>query len=84
MCGLTGVIYGKKRRRREEIDHLTWLFTRLLVLSEKRGPHATGAAWLDLDGEHRLFKLPGRRPRGRARMGRDSSTSHELGCVPAR
>jgi len=58
MCGLTGVIFGKKRRKPEELDHLTWLFTRLLVLSEERGPHATGAAWLNLDGEHRLFKLP--------------------------
>ncbi|HUT54332.1 MAG TPA: glucosamine 6-phosphate synthetase [bacterium] len=58
MCGLTGVIFGKKRRKPEELDHLTWLFTRLLVLSEERGPHATGAAWLDQGGEHRLFKLP--------------------------
>ena len=37
---------------------LAWLFTRLLLLSEERGPHATGAAWLDADGGHRLFKRP--------------------------
>lgn len=58
MCGLSGVIFGKKRRKPEELDHLTWLFTRLLVLSEQRGPHATGAAWLDLEGNHRIFKRP--------------------------
>ncbi|EMS77443.1 glucosamine 6-phosphate synthetase-like protein [Desulfotignum phosphitoxidans DSM 13687] len=37
---------------------MAWLFTRLLVLSESRGPHATGMAWLNRDGEHRLFKRP--------------------------
>jgi hypothetical protein len=58
MCGLAGVIVGKKRRRAEEQDHLAWLFTRLLLLSEERGPHATGAAWRDADGGHRLFKRP--------------------------
>jgi glucosamine 6-phosphate synthetase-like amidotransferase/phosphosugar isomerase protein len=34
------------------------LFTRLLVLSEHRGPHASGAAWLDASGAHRLHKAP--------------------------
>ncbi|MFH2075087.1 MAG: glucosamine 6-phosphate synthetase [Pseudomonadota bacterium] len=58
MCGLAGVIFGKKRRSAGEREHLAWLFTRLLVLSEERGPHATGAAWLNLDGEHGLFKRP--------------------------
>ena len=58
MCGLAGVIFGKKRRRAEEREHLAWLFTRLLLLSEERGPHAAGAAWLDVDGGHRLFKRP--------------------------
>ena len=57
MCGLASVIFGKKRRRTEEREHLAWLFSRLL-LSEERGPHATGAAWLDTDGGHRLFKRP--------------------------
>ena len=58
MCGLAGVIFGNKRRRAEEREYLAWLFTRLLLLSEERGPHATGAAWLDIDGCHRLFKRP--------------------------
>lgn len=58
MCGLAGVIFGKNGRRAQEREHLTWLFTRLLVLSEERGPHATGTAWLDTDGGHRLIKRP--------------------------
>lgn len=60
MCGLAGVLFGKKRRRAEEREYLAWLFTRLLVMSECRGPHATGVAWLNRDGEHRLFKRPAR------------------------
>jgi hypothetical protein len=44
MCGLAGVILGKKRRRAKEREHLAWLFTRLLVLSESRGrPPPTAA-----------------------------------------
>ena len=58
MCGQAGIILGQKRRRAEERDHLAWLFTQLLVLNEPRGPHATGVAWLNRDGEHRLFKRP--------------------------
>lgn len=58
MCGLAGVIFGKKRRCAEEREHLAWLFIRLLILSEERGPHATDAAWLDIDRCHRLFKRP--------------------------
>ena len=56
MCGQIGVIFGAKHRTRDEIDYLTWLFTRVLELSEERGPYATGVAWLNRDGEHRLFK----------------------------
>jgi len=58
MCGLAGIIFGKKRRRAEEREYLIWLFTRLLVTSESRGPHATGIAWLNRDGQYRLFKRP--------------------------
>ncbi len=60
MCGQAGIILGRKRRRAEERDYLAWLFTELLVMSEKRGPHATGVAWLNRDGQYRLFKRPGR------------------------
>ena len=31
MCGQVGIILGEKRRRGEERDHLTWLFSHLLV-----------------------------------------------------
>ncbi len=58
MCGQAGIILGQKRRRAEERDHLAWLFSQLLELSEERGPHATGVAWLKSDGEHNLFKRP--------------------------
>lgn len=58
MCGQAGVVFGTKRRTQEEIDYLTWVFTRLLELSEERGPHATGIAWVNREGEHRLFKRP--------------------------
>ncbi len=58
MCGQVGVILGTKRRRRDEIDYITWAFTRFLELSEERGPHATGMAWVNKAGEHRLFKRP--------------------------
>lgn len=58
MCGQVGAILGAKRRRREEIDYITWAFTRLLEMSEERGPHATGTAWVNRKGEHRLFKRP--------------------------
>ena len=58
MCGQVGVILGTKRRTRDEINYLTWVFTRALELSEERGPHATGIAWVNRHGEHRLFKRP--------------------------
>lgn len=58
MCGQAGVVFGTKRRTQEETDYLTWVFTRLLELSEERGPHATGIAWVNREGKHRLFKRP--------------------------
>lgn len=58
MCGQAGVIFGTERRTREEIDYLTWTFARILEMSEERGPHATGIAWVNRDGKHRLFKRP--------------------------
>ncbi len=58
MCGAAGIILGEKRRRATERKHLVWIFSLLLVMSERRGPHATGLAWLNQDGEHRLFKRP--------------------------
>lgn len=58
MCGLAGLVLGRKRRRLMERVHLGWLFSRLLELNEVRGPHATGAAWVNRDGEHGLLKYP--------------------------
>lgn len=58
MCGQVGVIFGTKRRRQEEVDHLVDVFTEALVLSERRGPHATGVAWVNRYGEHSIYKQP--------------------------
>ncbi|KUL02232.1 MAG: hypothetical protein XE12_0844 [Synergistales bacterium 54_9] len=49
---------------------LAWLFTSLLLLREERGPHATGSAWLDIDGGHRLFERPVTAERLKARIRR--------------
>lgn len=58
MCGQLGLIYGAKERQPEERSYLKWLFMYLLLLSEKRGPYATGMAWLRDDGSHSIFKRP--------------------------
>lgn len=58
MCGLAGVIIGEKRRSRRELDALSETFTRLLLLSEHRGPHATGAALVRRDGTCQVVKHP--------------------------
>lgn len=58
MCGLTGMILAPKRRSRREIDRLAESFTRLLICSEHRGPHATGVAWVKSDGTYQVEKAP--------------------------
>lgn len=62
MCAQVGVILGTKRRKPDDQEHLSkqfgWLFTYLLLLSERYGPHATGVATFRSDGEHALFKRP--------------------------
>ena len=50
MCGLAGVILGKKRRRRDELRVIGGIFTELLVLNETRGTDATGIAVVRKDG----------------------------------
>lgn len=52
MCGLVGLILGRKRRHVMERVHPCGLFSRLIELNEPRGPHATGAAGVNRDGEH--------------------------------
>lgn len=63
MCGLAGIILGQKRRSRRELDLIGEAFTRLLLLSEHRGPYATGSAWVKADGTSCVVKhpLPARR-----------------------
>jgi glucosamine 6-phosphate synthetase-like amidotransferase/phosphosugar isomerase protein len=47
----------------KDIEALTDAFTAMLLLSEHRGPHATGVAWVKRDGSMRVAKepLPARR-----------------------
>lgn len=58
MCGQLGIIFENAECDSNQIEHLTDIFTGLLLQSETRGPHATGIAWVKQDGEHRLFKRP--------------------------
>lgn len=58
MCGQVGLILGKKRRSRAELDSLGNVFTEMLLRCEKRGQHATGLALLKTDGSYHLFKRP--------------------------
>lgn len=41
-----------------ELDRIGETFTRLLLLSEHRGPHATGAAWVKTNGACQVVKQP--------------------------
>jgi len=59
MCGLAGVILGKKLRRMAEIDEIREIFTDLLLLNQSRGKHAAGVAAVNRDGTYSLFKRPG-------------------------
>ena len=58
MCGLTGIVFGKKKRTKKELDALRELFTSLFVFSEQRGVHASGLATISEDGKSNLYKLP--------------------------
>ncbi len=59
MCGLTGAIIGTHAKRRlNDIEALADVFTKLLLLSEHRGPHATGVAWVKRDGTMQVAKAP--------------------------
>jgi len=58
MCGLTGVILGRKRRTRDELVTIRTLFTGMLLLNQRRGHHATGIAVLRKDGAAAVFKRP--------------------------
>ena len=59
MCGLCGIIWRKSSKRRvRDVKALTDIFTKLLVLSEHRGLHATGVAWVKQDGSMAVAKEP--------------------------
>jgi len=59
MCGLTGVILQKKRRRKTENEEIGRIFTELLLLNQSRGKDAAGLAMIRRDGTYSLFKRPG-------------------------
>lgn len=58
MCGLTGIILGKKERTQVELAFIKALFTSMFSLSEDRGPHASGIITLSKTGKTSLYKLP--------------------------
>ena len=63
MCGLIGAAVGcRQKRRLKDIETIADVFTVMLLLSEHRGPHATGVAWVKQDGRMQVVKeaLPAR------------------------
>jgi len=59
MCGLVGILAGRQPKRRlKDMEALTDVFTMMLLLSEHRGPHATGVAWVKRDGSMSVAKEP--------------------------
>jgi amidophosphoribosyltransferase len=60
MCGLCGVIVGRKRHRQpDELATISSAFTRLLVLNEARGTDAAGVAVVRRNGTCSVLKSPG-------------------------
>ena len=57
MCGLCGLLGPLPRGPRARAAALE-TFSRLLLLSEPRGPHATGVAWIASDGGYHVEKAP--------------------------
>jgi glucosamine 6-phosphate synthetase-like amidotransferase/phosphosugar isomerase protein len=57
MCGLSGLLGSLPRGPRARAAALE-TFSRLLLLSEPRGPHATGVAWITGDGAYQVEKAP--------------------------
>lgn len=58
MCGQCGIIFGKKRRTRQELDVLGNMFTALLQYNELRGRDATGIYMANKNGEGNILKTP--------------------------
>lgn len=77
MCGQVGMVFGRRERNQEDLDYLKWLFVWTLLVHEKRGPHATGVAWLKHGGEHSVLK----RPMKASHFGNTSEFREFLGSV---
>ena len=58
MCGQCGIILGKKRRTRKELEALGNMFTSLLQYNERRGRDATGIYIADKNGIGKILKAP--------------------------
>lgn len=58
MCGLSGIILGKKRRSTKELTELKDMFRSMLSMSEDRGRHASGFGVINNDGFKDVYKLP--------------------------
>lgn len=58
MCGQCGIVLGKKRRTREELESLGNMFTELLRYNERRGRDATGIYIADKSGIGKILKAP--------------------------
>lgn len=59
MCGLAGVVIGDKpSRSKDEMKAIRRMFTSVLALSERRGPHATGVALVSGSGDRHVSKAP--------------------------
>lgn len=58
MCGLTGVIFGQKKRTKKDYKEIKQIFTSMFIFSEQRGHHASGLATLDTEGKTTLYKIP--------------------------
>ena len=58
MCGQCGIILGKKRRTRKELNSLGNMFTELLRYNERRGRDATGIFIADQSGAGKILKAP--------------------------
>lgn len=58
MCGQCGIILGKKRRTREELEALGNMFTELLKYNERRGRDATGIFVANQSGTGKILKAP--------------------------
>lgn len=60
MCGQVGFILGKRKRTKDDLMKITRSFLYLMLYSESQGPHATGMAMVQKDGDYKLYKRPGR------------------------